>query len=227
MGVANDPASFPIHGRPELMAATNQSIEGAWRSVKPSEGLLWLSALSVPWWVAGGWALDLYVGNQSRPHKDFDVGILRRDVHRVISGLPSWDFFEAKSGVLTKLAAGEVPRSGVNSLWGRTRGSAWWELELMLDEADADHWVFRRASTIRRPLTTVIRHNPDGIPYLAPEIQLLYKARTPRSNDQTDFDHIYPRLDLDARSWLQDALAIAEPGHPWLSMLGDHLRPRG
>jgi hypothetical protein len=91
-----------------------KTIDAIWRSVRPSEGLLWLSVLSVPWWVAGGWALDLYVGNQSRPHKDFDVGILRRDVHEVIAGLPSWDFFEAEAGVLTKLETGELLRAGVN-----------------------------------------------------------------------------------------------------------------
>jgi aminoglycoside-2''-adenylyltransferase len=197
-----------------------QSTDGTWRSVQPSEGVHWLSALSVPWWVAGGWALDLFVGYQSRLHKDFDVGILRRDVLEVIAELPSWEFFEAKGGVLTKLEAGKAPRAGVNSLWGRAADSVRWELELMLDEADDDHWVFRRAPTIRRPLTTAIRHNSDGIPYLAPEIQLLYKARAPRAQDQTDFVHIAPRLDLDARGWLQDALAKTDPGHTWLSLLG-------
>jgi hypothetical protein len=202
------------------MTEANQSTYGAWRSVRPSEGVLWLSTLSVPWWVAGGWALDLFVGNQSRPHRDFDVGILRRDVLEVITGLPSWEFFEAKGGVLTKLEAGKVPRAGVNSLWGRAADSASWELELMLDEADDDHWVFRRAPTIRRPLTIAIRNDSDGIPYLAPEIQLLYKARSPRAQDLADFLHIAPRLDLDARSWLQDALTTADPGHTWISLLG-------
>lgn len=155
------------------------------------------------------------------------MGILRRDVLEVIAGLPSWEFFEAKGGVLSKLEGGKVPIAGVNSLWGRAADSARWELELMLDEASDNHWVFRREPTIRRPLTTAIRHTADGTPYLAPEIQLLYKARAPRAQDQADFLHIAPRLDLDARSWLQDALAKTDPGHTWLSVLnGDHVRSR-
>lgn len=202
------------------MRATNQSTDGTWRSAQPSEGVLWLTALSVPWWVAGGWALDLFVGYQSRPHKDLDVGILRRDVLQVINGLPSWKFVEAQGSVLTKLEAGKVPRAGVNSLWGRAEESDKWELELMLDEADDDHWVFRRAPTIRRPLTTAIQHDSEGIPYLAPEIQLLYKARALRAQDQADFIHTAPRLDPDARGWLQDALTRTYPGHPWLAVLG-------
>jgi hypothetical protein len=39
-------------------------------------------------WSAGGWALDLFVGAQSRPHDDLDVRILRRDVLEVLSTLP-------------------------------------------------------------------------------------------------------------------------------------------
>ncbi len=195
------------------------SRDAAWRSVQPSEGLHWLSALSVPWWVAGGWALDLFVGRQSRPHKDFDVGIRRRDIREVTARLPAWEFFEAKDGVLTPLDGGGVPRTDVNSLWGRRMGFASFEMELMLDEADETDWVFRRTAMIRRPLATAIRFNPDGVPYLSPEIQLLYKARAARAQDDADFAYIAPRLDLAARGWLQKALAVVEPGHAWLSVL--------
>jgi lincosamide nucleotidyltransferase A/C/D/E len=32
-----------------------------------------LTAADVPWWVAGGWAVDALVGEQTRPHDDVDV----------------------------------------------------------------------------------------------------------------------------------------------------------
>jgi hypothetical protein len=51
----------------------------------------------------------------------------------------------------------------------------------MLDDSDADHSVFRRNLQIRRPLKVAVRRNSEGTPYLAPEIQLLYKARASRS----------------------------------------------
>ncbi len=44
----------------------------------------WFASLTVPWWIAGGWALDLFAGDQSRPHKDLDVGILRNDALHVL-----------------------------------------------------------------------------------------------------------------------------------------------
>jgi hypothetical protein len=29
--------------------------------------------MPVPWWIAGGWALDLFVGRTTRAHEDMDV----------------------------------------------------------------------------------------------------------------------------------------------------------
>ena len=201
------------------MTDVNQTATGPWLAVLPSESVSWLSSLAVPWWVAGGWALDLFVGSQSRPHSDLDIGVLRRDVLEVLAALRSWEFFEAKGGVLTRLREGEAPRADVNSLWGRPAQTTLWTLELMLDESDGDRWVFRRQTKIQQSLAMAVRHNSEGIPYLAPEIQLLYKARPIRAQDQADFDHVAPRLAPEARAWLRDALAIVDPDHHWLSAL--------
>src|ERR1700742_1879050 len=105
---------------------------GAWRCVDPVTGGAWFEGLEVPWWIAGGWALDLYLGRQSRPHKDLDVGVLRRDIAAVQARLNSWEMFEAKDGQLTRLEAGANPRPEVHSLWCRRAGESEWTLELML-----------------------------------------------------------------------------------------------
>jgi hypothetical protein len=55
-----------------------------WRATVPNEGALWLSGPVEPWWVAGGWALDLFVGHQSRSHKDLDIGIFWCDAVGVL-----------------------------------------------------------------------------------------------------------------------------------------------
>ena len=153
---------------------------GRWSPLQPPVMAALLADVNTPWWVAGGWALDLFLGFQTRSHDDLDVGILRRDVAAVIANLPGWELFEAKSQALYRLEDCESPRPAVNSLWCRPSNATSWSFELMLDEADGDTWVFRRLPTIRRSLAEGIRRTPDGIPYLAPEIQLLYKARHPR-----------------------------------------------
>lgn len=59
----------------------------------------------------------------------------------------------------------------------------------------------------------------DGICYLQPEIQLLYKAQGLRAKDQLDFDDTLPHLDQRRRSWLCAALERTLPAHPWLTSL--------
>jgi hypothetical protein len=61
--------------------------------------------------------------------------------------------------------------------------------------------------------------SPEGIPYLAPEIVLLFKARHDRPKDQGDFTGVLPLLNPGRRAWLAAALARVHPGHPWISEL--------
>jgi len=108
----------------------------------------------------------------------------------------------------------------VNSLWGRLLGQRQWMLELLLDDSEGDFWVFRRKREICRRLDLAISYTKERIPYLAPEIQLLYKANRLRPVDDADFHRVAPSLDGRACSWLRDALAGVDAAHPWLNALG-------
>lgn len=191
---------------------------GPWQSIHPREAYALFRDLEVRWWVAGGWALDLYLGRQSRPHKDLDIGIQRRDAGVLIAALNEWEFFEAKDGQLYGPIT-DKPRADINSLWGRPAGADRWVLELMLDESAGDDWVFRRNHTIRRPFWLAIRAGPDGLPYIAPEIQLLYKANRRRSEDEADFELVRPYLTEEAADWLRSALTALDLNHSWLVAL--------
>jgi hypothetical protein len=192
---------------------------GTWRAIPPTEAAAWLAPLPVRWWFAGGWAIDLHAGAQSRSHGDLDVGILRRDVREVLAAFSSWEVYAAEAGVLTRLDAGALPRSSVNSLWCRPAGADQWLLEFLLDDAIGDEWVFRRQTDIRRQLSSIVRHTAQALPYLAPEIQLLYKSRDPRLRDEADLRFIASTLDGAARAWLSDALARTDPKHAWIDDL--------
>ena len=79
---------------------------------------------------------------------------------------------------------------------------------------DGDTWICRRDDRIRRPYAAVIRAG-TGIPYLAPEVALLFKAKGSRPKDEADFDSVLPMLTIDQRRWLDDALALVHPDHQW------------
>jgi hypothetical protein len=187
-----------------------------WHAMQPCYACEILRDAPVPWWIAGGWALALFAGSGvHRPHKDLDVGVLRRDAPALLGVLADWQVFEAHRGVLTRLPTGRLPRSEVNSLWCRCTEDSPWTLEVMLDDADGSDWVFRRDRRVRVPMTRAVQRR-DDVPYLAPEIQLLYKARRARLQDTRDFHRVVSRLDRARRAWLHAALHRTEPLHPWL-----------
>ena len=201
------------------MLPKNTVAEGSWRAVHPSDAPNILASTEAPWWIAGGWALDLFRGIPTRPHADLDVGVLRRDVASVLRSLFAWEVFEAKDGQLTHLAAGSAPSLDVHVLWCRPTRADPWMIELMLEEADGETWVYRRDPRIRRPMSTVVRRTQDRLPFLAPEIQLLYKSKAPRERDNADFAEIWPLLDAHVRTWLHGALKLTIPDHKWIAVL--------
>jgi hypothetical protein len=78
--------------------------------------------------------------------------------------------------------------------------------EVLLGSAVRAFWVHHRSSyCIRRPLSDITRHR-DGIPYLAPEVVLLFKSRSKASRDQHDVKTALPLLSAGQHSWLRDAL---------------------
>lgn len=91
----------------------------------------------------------------------------------------------------------------------------------MLDEASGDEWVSRRDARIRRSITSIGCTTVDGVPYLAPEVQLFYKAKTPRPKDEIDLDAVVPILTSAQREWLGVAInACYGSEHPWRRRLG-------
>jgi hypothetical protein len=143
------------------MREIHATTAGPWRATHPREVPAYLAGVKPRWWVAGGWALDLFLGKQSRAHKVLDIGILRRDAPDVVAELSGFEFFEAKDGRLFRLEG--MPRATVNSLWGRPFGSQQWVLELLLDEADQGEWIFRRDRNIRYPLDLLVQYDLDPV----------------------------------------------------------------
>jgi hypothetical protein len=90
----------------------------------------------------------------------------------------------------------------------------------MLDESSGGDWVSRRDERIGRPITGIGLVTADGIPGLAPEIELFYKADNGRPKDETDFAAALPVLAKPQRQWLSDALSVVYGrGHRWRARL--------
>lgn len=175
------------------------------------------------WWIAGGWAIDLLLGYQSRSHTDTDILLLRRDQHSVRQQLRAWDLWAADPpGTLRPWTLGETLPQHVHDIWCRRSPSEAWSLQLMLDDDDTDDWLFRRDHRVRRSVRSL--SGPASTPeraVLTPAVQLLYKSRELRSKDEQDFTLTLPVLASSERIWLAEALSIASPEHPWINRLSD------
>src|SRR4051812_46951379 len=100
---------------------------GAWTPVAPEVLPEILAGLDFPWWLAGGWAIDAYLGRQTRQHADTDVLILRRDHLAVRAALTDWDVHAADPpGTLRPWPLGETLPDTVHDVWVRPSANEDW-----------------------------------------------------------------------------------------------------
>ncbi|WP_043622653.1 nucleotidyltransferase domain-containing protein [Nonomuraea candida] len=190
-----------------------------WEPAPLGEVVALLRGLASPWWVAGGYAIELAVGRAYREHGDVDVALPRRDQLAVRRLLVGWDVHVAGVAETTlPWPVGETLPRRAHDIWVRERPGGPWRFQLMLDETDGEEWVYRRDPRIRRPLAGLTVAD-DGFRRLAPEVQLLYKAKDPRPKDQADFEAVLPILTGEQRRWLDDALRVEHATHPWQARL--------
>lgn len=162
-----------------------------------------------------------------RQHDDTDIGICRQDAPLLRRVLPDWDIQIAADGLLTPWKGGPLDpdasdRAG-NNLWCRPSPGAPWALDILIGDGDHDGWIYRRDPKIRRPWNEAVLHSEDGLAYLAPEVQLLFKSKTVRPKDALDAATVIPQIEPSRRSWLANHLAS---DHPWQATIAaSHSKP--
>jgi hypothetical protein len=200
--------------------ATIKAPYGRWEPARPGEVASIFAKTPCPWWVAGGYAIELAAGRPIREHGDIDVMVLRRDQFHVQRALDGWEWWAADPpGTLRPWARAEALPVGVHDVWCRPGPTGPWRIQVMLDESDGGDWVSRRDAGLRRPIASVGQVGRDGVPHLSPDIQLYYKAKQPRPKDEVDFTAVLPFLTETQRRWLGAALAHSFGEHPWRSRL--------
>jgi len=185
-----------------------------WQPLTLDEAVKVMIGYAGPWWVAGGWAIDLHVERLTREHADVDLVVLRDNQSLLRRFLSDWDVRVAHRGRLEAWDGFVVPPR--HGLWARRDPEGAWELEFLLAETEGDTWVSRHDDSIRLPLGDVVLRNVEGIPYLRPELVLLHKSRNPRERDEWDLEAVLPLLSGDARAWLRDRLPRE---HAWRDRL--------
>jgi hypothetical protein len=203
----------------ELSPAEIESLDARWSSCwRPGQVARRLAGITAPWCVAAGWALDLFRGTQTREHGDIEIAVPAASFPEVRNCFPGYAFDAVSSGRIWENAAPAV-LAATHQTWLRDPATGNYLLDVFREPHDGATWICRRDETIRLPYSEVINYAANGIPYLAPELVLLFKARHARPKDQADFDTTIPYLTPAQRATLAELLARAHPGHRWLASL--------
>lgn len=183
----------------------------------------WLDGFPVAWFICGGWAIDLLLDVESRPHADLEIGVPRSDQDAVRAHFRGRDIyaFMPRQGRDADIVPWteehlELPVHQV-LVQDPTREPK--EFEFFLQEVQNRVWRFRRLPAIQMPYVEVVHRSPCGIPVVAPEIQVLYKSTYHRGKDEQDFGLVLPHLRFAQREWLCEALRMYKPDDEWIPRL--------
>ncbi|MFE0459445.1 nucleotidyltransferase domain-containing protein [Kitasatospora sp. NPDC058965] len=210
---------------PGGVVLTEDELEARWADAwRPDQVAVRLSGVGTTWCVAAGWALDLFRGRQTRPHSDLEIAVPAAGFPEVRARFPEYVFDAAGSGRVWP-GAGAEALAATHQTWLRDPASGQFLFDVFREPHEGGTWICRRDEGLRLPYDAIIARTPGGIPYLVPELVLLFKAKALRPKDQADFDNVMPLLTRARRDVLAGWLERVHPGHPWLAALAGQHRP--
>ena len=188
----------------------------AWEPLLPADVTSVLHGLQAPWWICGGWALDLFLGRETRRHDDLDVAVLRQDQPALFRHLRDWDLWYATPEHNLRPWDGHHLEPPIDGIWARRSSEPYapWTCEFLLNEHSDDAWIFSGNEAVTQSLAKVGAER-DGVRFLRPEIVLLFKSRELTPKNEADFAVVKPQLTRPGSGWLRHAIEVINPGHPW------------
>jgi hypothetical protein len=185
-----------------------------------------LDSAGFEWSVCGGGAIDQFLGETTRVHKDVDIAVYWEDRNSIISLMldSGWRVFEACGGGIihelfdkqdvpfekrnlfcftTRETRCRLEAIGVNTYrfgLDKKEQEDFNYVEFLFNNRDDEYLYLRSKANIKFDLNKAIIKS-NNVPILSPEIILFYKSsylEDPESQDHhQDFNLTLPRLDLE------------------------------
>ena len=190
-----------------------------WDAWRPEDVARALAGVEAPWYVAAGWAIDLFLGGERREHEDLEIAVPATRFGEVAEALVELEPFVVGQGQATPLAEASELLDTYHQTWMLDRAAGRWRVDVFREPSDGDTWICRRDEAIRLPYDELIERTAAGVPYVRPEIALLFKAKHAREKDDGDLAAVVPRLAPERRRLLAELLERVHPGHRWLEEL--------
>ena len=193
--------------------------------------------------VCGGFALDLFLGYETRTHGDIDILAFWEDREKIITYMQSKGYivYEMLGGGkvhrITDIKMQEKLRKNIFCctedcelvrLYDTDEADVYWldyqhtgltklnYIEFLFNEKTEEEFIYARDERVRRGLANAILET-DGVPYLAPELCLLFKSTDiEREGYQQDFELTVGKLSAEQRTWFEKSMELLYPeGHKW------------
>jgi len=190
-----------------------------------------MSSFPAPWALCGGWAVDAWLGRQTREHPDVDICVFIQDQRALFDHLAGWQLvahdryvdggtseqwdgraLDLPGHIHARLDTGEDLPDRVNA--STDQG---FNLDIQLNDRSADDWILSHQPRISIPLRNGVQQPAGGPPTVVPEILLFFKAHELRRRDKLDFLALLPHVTQEQRDWLRNAISLV--GHPWVNQL--------
>ncbi|TCZ79345.1 hypothetical protein E0485_05655 [Paenibacillus albiflavus] len=179
-----------------------------------------------PWFVAGGWTIDLLINEITRDHKDMDICIFREDAEYALQYFHDWDINVAIPGEhrlekVTQMTDIELPRYCLHLFKEQEF------IELLLTSRIEDQVIFRKNNQIKMSMDDFCNKSGE-IPFVNPAWQLLFKSLSTREEDEHDFLVYMNRVsDNKSKSWLLQSMKVMNGNKRWIEELSKQLNEGG
>lgn len=170
------------------------------------------------WCISGLWGLDLFSGRLNRPDSEVEIILLRQNQSEFKAQLSNWSFKKILESGESDFWDGEWLDYPISEIQARNLDVEPYSIQVLLNESEEDQLVFPDAPALSLHLSSALQKNAQGMPFLNPEIILLFQAIEPE-NVQSEFNSLIGRFTDSQKNWLKNGLSIYFPDHQWLSKL--------
>ena len=193
--------------------------------------------------ICGGHAIDIFVGKETRQHKDLDVAVFWDERNKIIDYMlkDKWDIYEpCGNDLFHKIIEINEQKRIKSNIWCVKPENKHYSftknknkmytvdfdnsvqieldyIEFLFDTRRDGYFLYRRNQDIMLKIDDAILYK-NNIPYLAPEFVLLYKSTSVGfESNQQDFENALIKINEKQLAWLYNVLKIMFPkGHEWL-----------
>src|SRR6185295_11707078 len=102
-----------------------------WEPWRPEQVAVLLEGVEAPWYVAAGWAVELFLGEERREHEDLEIAVPRVRFPEISERLSAFELFVPDSdltdpGLVWPLARAPSALAGHHQTWVREPENGRW-----------------------------------------------------------------------------------------------------